>query len=94
VDDFLGAKSRNHWRMAQVAYENGRKILDAQGGDTPTEWMCWGIEIEIARGNWDIALRDAKYVTFPHNFAWLLTGVKSNSIIAKPYLWTPTLQMP
>jgi DnaJ homolog subfamily C member 7 len=60
VGDFVGARSRNHWRMAQVSYEKGRQIIADQGGDIPTEWLCWGIEIEIARGNWEVALRGAK----------------------------------
>ncbi|THH18221.1 hypothetical protein EW146_g2715 [Bondarzewia mesenterica] len=55
IDDFEGARSRNHWRMAQSAYEKCIQIIEEEEGDVPIEWTCWGIEVEIARGNWEEA---------------------------------------
>lgn len=60
ITDFFGARAGDRWRMAQVSYEKGRKILEDQGGAIPSEWLCWEVELEIAKGNWDDALKNAK----------------------------------
>jgi DnaJ homolog subfamily C member 7 len=55
INDFEGAKSRNHWRMAQTSHDECLRIIRDQGGEVPLEWKCWGIELHIARGKWEAA---------------------------------------
>lgn len=60
ISDFQGARSRDHWRMAQESYDKGRQVIDDQCGATPTEWLAWKIELQIAAGNLDQAHKGAK----------------------------------
>ncbi|KAI0319066.1 hypothetical protein OF83DRAFT_862760 [Amylostereum chailletii] len=61
IHDFKGAKTRNHWRMAHQALEDCIQLIQEEEGEIPIEWKCWGIELRIARREWDKGLDDAEY---------------------------------
>lgn len=60
IADFHSARSRDHLRMAQAAYDECRLIILDFGGTMPVEWLCWKIELETARGNWEVALSESE----------------------------------
>ncbi|TFY78663.1 hypothetical protein EWM64_g5352 [Hericium alpestre] len=53
--DYEDARSRNHWRMAQRAYEQCIDAIRKERGEVPLEWKCWEVALEVARGCWDRA---------------------------------------
>lgn len=53
--NFEGARSRQDWGMARLALDKCLQSIDGEAGDAPSEWRCWRIELELARGNWDAA---------------------------------------
>lgn len=57
VAEFCDFKSRGHWRLARIAYEQGREIMVDQCDVIPTDWLVWKVEVEIALGNWEDAQR-------------------------------------
>ncbi|TDL26545.1 TPR-like protein [Rickenella mellea] len=52
---FEGARTRGDWGHARLALDKCLQAIEGEGGDVPTEWRCWRIEIELSRGNWDAA---------------------------------------
>ncbi|KZT01900.1 DnaJ-domain-containing protein [Laetiporus sulphureus 93-53] len=57
IDDYHGARKRNHWRTARAAYESCLDIYEAQDCPSPVEIRCWGIELRVAESDWEGALR-------------------------------------
>ncbi|KZV76454.1 DnaJ domain-containing protein [Peniophora sp. CONT] len=53
--DYHGAYERGHYRMAKTAHQACLDAVDEQGGQAPLEWICWGIDLQIARGEWEDA---------------------------------------
>ncbi|KAI5117336.1 hypothetical protein M0805_001941 [Coniferiporia weirii] len=53
--NFDGARSRKDWGMARLALDRCVQSIEGEAGDTPSEWRCWRIELELARGSWDAA---------------------------------------
>ncbi|KAH8091743.1 hypothetical protein BXZ70DRAFT_953084 [Cristinia sonorae] len=53
--NFESAKGRNDWGMARLALDKCTQAIESEGGDIPTQWRLWRIELELARGNWDAA---------------------------------------
>jgi DnaJ family protein C protein 7 len=60
--NFEGARKRKEWAMARLALEKCMQTIEGESGDVPSEWRCWRIELELARGNWDGANVAAKCV--------------------------------
>ena len=58
--NFEGAKARKEWGMARLALDQCMKGIEGQGGDIPTEWRQWRVQLELVRGNWDAANTAAK----------------------------------
>jgi DnaJ homolog subfamily C member 7 len=58
--NFQAAKGRQEWGMARLALDKCFQCIDAEGGDTPTQWRLWRIELDLARGSWDSAQSAAK----------------------------------
>ena len=54
--NFEGAKARRDWAMARLALDKCIQSMDAEGGDIPTQWRLWRVELELARGSWDATL--------------------------------------
>ncbi|OBZ73547.1 DnaJ subfamily C member 7 [Grifola frondosa] len=53
--NFEGARGRQEWGMARIALDKCIQAIETEGGDIPTQWRLWRVELEIARGNWDAA---------------------------------------
>lgn len=62
IDQFVTARSRNQWRVAEGAHTCCIPAIDDEQGEVPVEWRCWGIEVEIARGRLKSAVALAKCV--------------------------------
>lgn len=62
IDQFTVARSRNQWRVAEGAYVCCIAAIEAEKGEVPVAWRCWGIEVEIARGRWKSAVVLVQYV--------------------------------
>ena len=58
--NFEGAKKRKDWALARLALEKCSQTIEGESGDVPSEWRCWRIELELARGNWEAANVAAK----------------------------------
>jgi DnaJ family protein C protein 7 len=54
------ARARKDWGMARLAIDKCLQSIEAEGDEIPTEWRLWRVELEIARGNWDLANLSAK----------------------------------
>jgi DnaJ homolog subfamily C member 7 len=65
--NFENARSRKEWGMARLALGKCLQGIEGEGGEIPIEWRLWGVELELARGNWDAANIAAKY-GFLRNF--------------------------
>lgn len=55
-------RSRKNWGMARIALDKCYQAVEGEDGDIPTDWRCWRVEFDIARGNWDAANLAARYV--------------------------------
>ncbi|KAH8111741.1 hypothetical protein DFH11DRAFT_1611609 [Phellopilus nigrolimitatus] len=53
--NFEGARTKKDWAMARLALDKCVQAIEGEAGDAPSEWRCWRIELELARGNWDAA---------------------------------------
>ncbi|KAA1470108.1 DnaJ-domain-containing protein [Dentipellis sp. KUC8613] len=53
--NFEGAKARKEWGMARLALDRCLQSIEGEGGEIPSEWRLWRIELELARGNWEAA---------------------------------------
>jgi DnaJ family protein C protein 7 len=58
--NFLSAMKNKEWTLARLALDQCLKAIEGEGGEIPTEWRIWRIELELARGNWDGANTSAK----------------------------------
>lgn len=58
--NFDGAKRKKEWGMARLALDKCLQSIEGEGGEVPTQWRLWRIELELARGNWDAANITAK----------------------------------
>jgi len=62
VRNFESARKRKDWAMARLALDKCLQSIEGEGGDVPTEWRIWRVELELSRGSWDAANMAAKYV--------------------------------
>ncbi|KAI0319065.1 hypothetical protein OF83DRAFT_1170526 [Amylostereum chailletii] len=91
IRDFEGAKLKKHWTTAQKALEECIRMVEAEQGEIPIEWKCWGIELMIARGEWDKGMVDVQKALRVHTLSselmilratlLLLTGQLDESIM-------------
>lgn len=58
--NFDGAKRRKEWAMARLALDKCLQSIEGEGGEVPTQWRLWRVELELARANWDAANIAAK----------------------------------
>lgn len=63
--NFEGAKERREWGMARLALDKCLQGIEGEGGEIPTEWRLWRVELELTRGNWEAANIAAKCAPFP-----------------------------
>jgi len=57
---FHSAKKNKNWGVARIALDQCFRSSEGGEADAPSEWRCWRIQMEIARGNWDNASEAAK----------------------------------
>jgi len=57
---FQAARGRSDWGMARLALDKCLQSIDGEGGEIPTQWRLWRVEIELSRGNLDAANTAAK----------------------------------
>lgn len=58
--NFETARARKDWGLARLALDKCLQGIEGEGGEIPTEWRLWRVELELARGNWDAANIAAK----------------------------------
>ncbi|KAF7370894.1 hypothetical protein MSAN_00723300 [Mycena sanguinolenta] len=49
--NFEGAKAKKEWAHARLALDKCLQGIEGEGGEIPTEWRLWRVELELARGN-------------------------------------------
>ncbi|KAF7289095.1 hypothetical protein HMN09_01357700 [Mycena chlorophos] len=52
---FETAKAKRDWAHARLALDKCLQGIEGEGGEIPTDWRLWRIELELARGNLDAA---------------------------------------
>jgi DnaJ family protein C protein 7 len=57
---FEAARKRSDWGMARLALDKCLQSIEAEGGEVPSQWRLWRVELELSRGNWDSANTAAK----------------------------------
>jgi DnaJ family protein C protein 7 len=60
LKNFEIAKERKDWALARLALDKCLQAIEGEGGEVPTEWRLWRVELDLARGNWDAANIAAK----------------------------------
>jgi len=60
--NFDGAKRKKQWGMARLALDKCLQGIEGEGGEIPTEWRLWRVELELTRGNFEAANIAAKSV--------------------------------
>lgn len=58
--NFEGAKKKKDWAMARLALDKCLQGIEGEGGEIPTEWRLWRVELELTRGNFEAANIAAK----------------------------------
>lgn len=58
--NFEGAKGRREWGMARLALDKCLQGIEGEGGEIPTEWRLWRVELDLTRGAWEAANIAAK----------------------------------
>lgn len=75
ISVFQSARARNHWRVAETACESCISMVEDVHGEIPVEWMSWHVEVNIARGRWNEAIRLLEYVRSQHFSAPRMTRI-------------------
>ncbi|KAF8336009.1 hypothetical protein F5887DRAFT_988267 [Amanita rubescens] len=55
LGNFEFARKQKNWGMARLALEKCLQAIEGEGGEIPTEWRMWRVELELCRRNWDAA---------------------------------------
>ncbi|XP_006461589.1 hypothetical protein AGABI2DRAFT_185760 [Agaricus bisporus var. bisporus H97] len=55
VKNFENARAKKEWGLARLALEKCLQAIEGEGGEVPTEWRIWRVELELVRGNWENA---------------------------------------
>ncbi|KAG9313146.1 hypothetical protein JVU11DRAFT_6596 [Chiua virens] len=53
--NFDSSKRKKEWGMARIALDKCLQSIAGEGGEIPTQWRLWRIELELSRANWDAA---------------------------------------
>ncbi|KAJ6485844.1 protein prenylyltransferase [Mycena sanguinolenta] len=49
--NFENARAKKDWAHARLALDKCLQGIEGEGGEIPTEWRLWRVELELARGN-------------------------------------------
>lgn len=52
---FDGARRKKEWETARLALDECLQCIRGEGGEVPTRWRLWGVELDLARARWDAA---------------------------------------
>ncbi|KAJ7918823.1 protein prenylyltransferase [Mycena leptocephala] len=55
LKNFESAKAKKEWAHARLALDKCLQGIEGEGGEIPTEWRLWRVELELARGNLEAA---------------------------------------
>ncbi|PFH45819.1 hypothetical protein AMATHDRAFT_71065 [Amanita thiersii Skay4041] len=55
VHNFEASRKKKDWGMARLSLEKCLQAIDGEGGEVPTEWRLWRVEVELSRANWEAA---------------------------------------
>ena len=61
LDNFEQARKRKDWGHARLALDKCLQAIEGEGGELPTEWRIWRVELELCRKSWEAAQNAAKY---------------------------------
>ncbi|KAJ6624856.1 hypothetical protein B0H10DRAFT_2004434 [Mycena sp. CBHHK59/15] len=62
LKNFENAKAKKDWAHARLALDKCLQGIEGEGGEIPSDWRLWRVELELARGNLEganIAANDA-----------------------------------
>ena len=62
VENFENARRKKDWGLARLALDKCLQTIEGEGGEVPSEWRIWKVEMELSRGSWDAANMAAKCV--------------------------------
>ncbi|KAJ7460673.1 hypothetical protein FB451DRAFT_1096425 [Mycena latifolia] len=51
LKNFETARAKKEWAHARLALDKCLQGIEGEGGEIPTEWRLWRVELELARGN-------------------------------------------
>jgi DnaJ homolog subfamily C member 7 len=60
IKNFENAKEKKDWGMARLSLDKCTQAMEQEGGEVPSEWRVWKVELELAKGNWEGASMAAK----------------------------------
>ncbi|KAJ7281964.1 protein prenylyltransferase [Mycena rebaudengoi] len=55
LKNFETAKAKKDWAHARLALDKCLQGIEGEGGEIPSDWRLWRVELELARGNLDAA---------------------------------------
>ncbi|TFK75058.1 TPR-like protein [Pluteus cervinus] len=55
LKNFGAAKDKKDWGMARLSLDKCLQAIEAEGGEIPTDWRIWRVEMELSRKNLDTA---------------------------------------
>ncbi|KAJ7623539.1 hypothetical protein FB45DRAFT_108514 [Roridomyces roridus] len=55
LKNFHSARDKKDWAHARLALDKCLQSIESEGGDIPSEWRLWRVELELARGNLEAA---------------------------------------
>ncbi|KAH9479103.1 DnaJ-like protein subfamily C member 7 [Psilocybe cubensis] len=55
VKTFEAAREKKEWALARLALDKCLQAIEGEGGDIPSEWRYWRVELELSRGSWEAA---------------------------------------
>ncbi|PPQ95563.1 hypothetical protein CVT26_008591 [Gymnopilus dilepis] len=55
VKTFETARQKKEWGLARLALDKCLQAIEGEGGDIPSEWRHWKVELELSRGNMEAA---------------------------------------
>lgn len=55
MQNFAAAREKKEWGLARLALDKCLQAIEGEGGEIPTDWRVWRVELDLARGNLDSA---------------------------------------
>ncbi|KAF8631708.1 hypothetical protein AX15_002235 [Amanita polypyramis BW_CC] len=55
LENFEAARKRKEWGLGRLALDKCLQAIEGEGGEIPTDWRIWRVELELCRRNWGAA---------------------------------------